>query len=194
MAGRDERRGRDPDDWFADSERPTAPEARPNAAPARGDDWLGSAEVQQAFRPRFARLGAVSAPRLAIAVVAVVALVGLGLALSGAFTSATPPRAATSATPTGAGTTSAVTTATQPLPSPTAAPSGPLKPGDQGTEVKVLQRALVHLGYHPGTIDGSYGASTRRAVTEFQRSAKVTPDGILGPQTLRALRNALTRR
>jgi hypothetical protein len=119
----------------------------------RGDDWLGGAEVQQVFGPRFARLGAVSAPRLALVVVAVVALVGLGLALSGAFTSATPPRAATSTTPTGAGTTSAATTATQPPPSPTAAPSGPLKPGDQGTEVKVLQRALVHLGYQPRKID-----------------------------------------
>jgi hypothetical protein len=194
MAGRDERRGRDPDDWFAGPERLTAHEGRPNTAPARGDDWLGGADGQQALGPRLARLGAVSAPRLALAVVAVVALVGLGLALSGAFTSATPPRAATSTTPTGAGTTSAATTATQPLPSPTAAPSGPLKPGDQGTEVKVLQRALVHLGYQPGTVDGSYGPSTQHAVTEFQRFAKVTPDGILGPQTLRALRNALTRR
>jgi hypothetical protein len=194
MAGRDERRGRDPDDWFADPERPTARERGPSTAPARGDDWLGGAEAPPAFRPRLARLGAVSAPRLALAGIAVVALVGLGLALSGAFTSATPPRAATSTTPTGAGTTRAVTTATQPLPTPTAAPSGPLKPGDQGTEVKLLQRALVHLGYQPGTVDGSYGPSTQRAVTEFQRFAKITPDGILGTQTLRALRNALTRR
>jgi hypothetical protein len=194
MAGRDERRGRDPDDWFAEPERPTAREGRPSTAPAHGDDWLGGAEAQQPFGPRFARLGAASGPRLAIAVVAVVALVGLGIALSGAFTSSTPPRAATSTTPTGAGTTSAVTTATQPPASPTAAPSGPLKPGDRGAAVKVLQRALVHLGYQPGTVDGSYGPSTQRAVTEFQRFAKVTPDGILGPQTLRALRNALTRR
>jgi len=201
MVSRDERRDRDPDDWFAEPEPLTVRQALPNDAqgradvasdaPANDDDWLGGTEVRPAFGPRFA-LGARSGARLAVAaIVAVVVLVGLGLALSGAFTSASPPRAATTATSTTARTTNPDTTATQPQSSPTAAPSGPLKPGDQGTEVKVLQRALAHLGYQPGTVDGSYGTSTERAVTQFQRSAKLTPDGILGPQTLRALRNAL---
>jgi peptidoglycan hydrolase-like protein with peptidoglycan-binding domain len=72
-----------------------------------------------------------------------------------------------------------------------AAPSIPLKPGDQGPAVKVLQRALASLGYSPGSVDGSYGPSTQRAVARFQAASNLAPDGILGPQTLAALRAAL---
>lgn len=85
----------------------------------------------------------------------------------------------------------ATSTATQPQSSATAAPSRPLKPGDQGSEVKVLQRALASLGYSPGAVDGNYGSSTQRVLARFQSSSKLTPDGILGPLTLVALRNAL---
>jgi putative peptidoglycan binding protein len=205
MAGRDERRGRDLDDWFGEPELPIARRARPNEARARadvassptasGDDWLGGGDgdVRPAHEPRFRPLGALSKPRLVIAaIVALLVLLGLALALSGVFSSATPRRAATATGPTHAGTTTAAPTATQPQSSPTtAAPAGPLKPGDKGSEVKVLQRALASLGYSPGAVDGKYGTSTQRAVTRFQSFSKLTPDGILGPQTLRALRIAL---
>ncbi len=116
----------------------------------------------------------------------VVALV-LGLALSGVFSSATSRHAATNTIPT----FTQITTAASPATPPTAAPSGPLKPGDRGSEVKVLQRALASLGYSPGAVDGDYGASTQRAVTRFQKVSKLTSDGILGPKTLVALRTAL---
>jgi peptidoglycan hydrolase-like protein with peptidoglycan-binding domain len=79
-------------------------------------------------------------------------------------------------------------TRTQPT---VAAPSSTLKPGDQGASVKLLQRALARLGYSPGTIDGQYGPSTTQAVSRFQRAKGLTEDGILGPNTLQALTNAL---
>jgi peptidoglycan hydrolase-like protein with peptidoglycan-binding domain len=133
-----------------------------------------------------------SNPRLAIAaVVALVVLLVIGLAVAGVFGSSTPRRAATTVLTTHARTTTAATTAPPPPSSVTAAPSGPLKLGDSGAQVKVLQRALASLGYSPGAIDGNYGPSTQQAVARFQAAAKLTPDGILGPQTLQALKNAL---
>ena len=179
MAGRDKRRGRDLDNWFDEPEPPIARRARPNEPRARAD----VAPAPPGF------LGALSEPRLAAAaVVAIVVLFVLGLALTGVFDSATPRRAATTAVPTHA---RATTASTAPQPSSTAVPSGPLKPGEQGSEVKVLQRALARLGYSPGAVDGNYGASTQHAVTRFQSFSQLTPDGILGPQTLLALRNSL---
>ena len=50
-----------------------------------------------------------------------------------------------------------------------------------GSSVKALQRAL---GLTP---DGVYGPQTRRAVRRFQRSHGLTVDGIAGPATLAAL-------
>jgi murein L,D-transpeptidase YcbB/YkuD len=197
MTGRDERRGRDLDDWFDEPEPPIARRARPNepraranvasAPPASGDDWLDGSDARPARGPRLA--GLFEQRRAIATVVALVVLLALGLALSGVFNSATPRRAATTKVATHARTTTF--TATQPQSSPTAAPAGSLKPGDQGSEVKVLQRALASLGYSPGAVDGNYGASTQRAVARFQSVSNLTPDGILGPQTLLALRNAL---
>ena len=113
-------------------------------------------------------------------------LVALGLGLSGVFSGSSPPTATVSTGPT---TTASIPT--QPKQSAAAAPAGPLKPGDQGAQVKVLQRALASLGYAPGTVDGDYGPATQKAVTRFQRAFKLTADGILGPKTLAALRTAL---
>ena len=199
MAGRDERRGRDLDDWFDEPERPIArrprpavPRAQTDVSPAGEDDWLGGGDARPARRTRLGSSGALSDPRLAIGVVvALLVLLGLGLALGGVFGSSTPRRVATTIVPAHAGTTSAPATATQPQSSPAAAPSGPLSPGDQGSEVKVLQRALASLGYSSGAVDGTYGTSTQRAVARFQSFSNLTPDGILGPQTLLALGTAL---
>ena len=83
------------------------------------------------------------------------------------------------------------TTATRPQ--QTAAPTATLKPGDNGAQVKVLQRALAHLGYAPGSVDGDYGPSTIAAVKRFQQASKLTADGIVGPSTLRALKRALAK-
>ena len=180
MAGRDKRRGSDLDNWFDEPERPIARGPRPNEPRARADVAPAPPGL----------LGALSEPRLAAAaVVAIVVLFVLGLALTGVFDSATPRRAATTAVPMHPRTTTAASTA--PQPSSTAVPSGPLKPGDQGSEVKLLQRALARLGYSPGAVDGNYGVATQHAITRFQSFSKLIPDGVLGPQTLLALRSSL---
>jgi Putative peptidoglycan-binding domain-containing protein len=67
------------------------------------------------------------------------------------------------------------------------APTTTLKPGDSGSQVKVLQRELVALGFAVGAIDGLYGQATTKAVADFQRAHHLTADGIVGPSTLVAL-------
>jgi hypothetical protein len=46
-----------------------------------------------------------------------------------------------------------------------------------------IQSALAKLGFDPGPLDGYGGPLTRDAVTRFQRSAGLVPDGIVGPVT-----------
>lgn len=58
--------------------------------------------------------------------------------------------------------------------------------------VYTLQSALQTLGYYTGTLDGTYGTSTRTAVRNFQRAADITVDGDCGTQTWTALRSKLT--
>ncbi|MEZ5101828.1 MAG: peptidoglycan-binding protein [Thermoleophilia bacterium] len=58
---------------------------------------------------------------------------------------------------------------------------GVLRMGDSGPAVARLQRAL---GITP---DGVFGKGTRKAVKRFQRAAGLTADGIVGPGTLAAL-------
>ena len=50
-----------------------------------------------------------------------------------------------------------------------------------------VQKALSKLGHHPGTIDGKDGLATQHAVREFQASASIKIDGIVGPETRQAL-------
>ena len=88
--------------------------------------------------------------------------------------------------------TPSVQQSTQANTTPTvAAPSQPLRPGDTGSQVKVLQRALKALGFNPGTPDGDYGPSTQNAVERFQVSKNLAEDGVVGPATLAALQKAL---
>ena len=68
-----------------------------------------------------------------------------------------------------------------------AAPSSTLKPGDKHDSVKAMQTRLIQLGYLTGSADGDFGDNTRAAVRAFQTAAKLTADGIAGPQTLSAL-------
>jgi N-acetylmuramoyl-L-alanine amidase len=62
-----------------------------------------------------------------------------------------------------------------------------LRTGSRGAVVSELQAALKLLGYYTGTVDGIYGESTAIAVTQFQRSAGLTADGIVGPATWQRL-------
>jgi peptidoglycan hydrolase-like protein with peptidoglycan-binding domain len=58
--------------------------------------------------------------------------------------------------------------------------------------VKILQRALNALGYPVGKPDGDYGPVTQTAVEKFQVAKNLPEDGVVGPQTLAALRQALS--
>jgi peptidoglycan hydrolase-like protein with peptidoglycan-binding domain len=64
-----------------------------------------------------------------------------------------------------------------------------LSRGDQGDDIRALQERLEELGFHPGPIDGIFGRQTADAVMRFQRTASITVDGIVGPQTRVALRD-----
>ncbi len=63
---------------------------------------------------------------------------------------------------------------------------GTLSYGSSGTEVKKLQQALKALGYNVSA-DGSYGALTQMAVTQFQKRNGLTADGVAGSATLKLL-------
>ena len=56
--------------------------------------------------------------------------------------------------------------------------------GSRGQEVRSVQQKLKSLGFYAGSVDGIYGAQTKRAVTAFQKSVGIPADGIAGPKTL----------
>lgn len=55
-----------------------------------------------------------------------------------------------------------------------------LQMGSQGEAVRQLQAMLLLLGFYTGSVDGLYGGSTAIAVADFQETAGLTPDGIMG--------------
>ena len=95
---------------------------------------------------------------------------------------------------TAAPTVRAPTTPRHALVSPAQAPSQMLAPGDTGSQVTILQRALAALGFSAGKPDGDYGPATQTAVERFQASKGLPQVGVVGPQTLAALQHALSRR
>lgn len=68
-----------------------------------------------------------------------------------------------------------------------AAMAATLRIGSSGEEVKTLQTKLKRWGYYTGSIDGVFGSGTKKAVIAFQKKNGLTPDGIVGPATLKAL-------
>lgn len=62
-----------------------------------------------------------------------------------------------------------------------------LKKGSKGNEVEVLQTRLRELGFYGGNIDGDFGSITERGVLLFQKAQGLKEDGIVGPQTWKAL-------
>jgi murein DD-endopeptidase MepM/ murein hydrolase activator NlpD len=62
-----------------------------------------------------------------------------------------------------------------------------------GWDVAELQFALAWHGFPNASIDGGFGGHTERALIKFQRWAHLTPDGVAGPGTFRALRAPLPR-
>jgi murein DD-endopeptidase MepM/ murein hydrolase activator NlpD len=68
-----------------------------------------------------------------------------------------------------------------------------LAPGLTGWDVAELQFALAWHGFPNATIDGRFGRHVERALIKFQRWAHLTPDGVAGHGTVRALRAPLPR-
>ncbi|WP_460112702.1 peptidoglycan-binding protein [Streptomyces platensis] len=60
--------------------------------------------------------------------------------------------------------------------------------GATGWEVVEAQCLLNHHGYDPGPVDGILGEHTVRAVKRLQAAAGLPTDGIVGPDTWKALR------
>lgn len=79
--------------------------------------------------------------------------------------------------PQGIAQTNPVTSSTRPI----------LRTGSEGAAVSELQAVLKLLGYYMGTVDGVYGETTAIAVTQFQRAAGITADGVVGPATWQRL-------
>jgi hypothetical protein len=75
---------------------------------------------------------------------------------------------------------------------PAAAKLRTLEPGDRSPAVANLQTALGALGFYSAPIDGDYGDSTRAAVLDFQIGHGLTADGVAGPATMKALREAVS--
>ena len=65
-----------------------------------------------------------------------------------------------------------------------------MRPGASGPDILALQRRLTDLGYWLGTPDGRFGSSTAHALTALQKATGIGRDGVLGPQTRRALDHA----
>jgi peptidoglycan hydrolase-like protein with peptidoglycan-binding domain len=63
----------------------------------------------------------------------------------------------------------------------------PLKMGHTGWDVASLQFRLAEHGFPSGSFDGIFGPRIDGALRHFQEWAKLKPDGVAGPATLRAL-------
>lgn len=55
------------------------------------------------------------------------------------------------------------------------------------SENKAIQKKLKDLGYYKSSIDGIIGPISKTAIRKFQKDYGLIVDGIVGPQTLKAL-------
>ncbi|WP_185972740.1 peptidoglycan-binding domain-containing protein [Shewanella hanedai] len=60
-----------------------------------------------------------------------------------------------------------------------------------GDDVKTIQEMLAEMGFQPGSVDGLYGGKTEVAVIKFQEEQGLYADGVVGPNTWNAIREAL---
>lgn len=67
------------------------------------------------------------------------------------------------------------------------APTRTLRSGDEGDDVKSLQKRLKTLKYYTGSLDGKYGSGTVAAVVSFQRINALIMDGVAGTNTIKKL-------
>jgi hypothetical protein len=149
----------------------------------------------QIRRRRLVALGALGLVLVCAIVIPLVAFGGGGgnavEPITAPATTVTTVPTTTQARPTTQTTTTAPTT-TASTPLRVTLPGGEtLKRGDSGAEVTQLQKALAALGFAVGTPDGKFGAATEAAVIDFQQSNDLTPDGLVGSDTVRLLNTAL---
>jgi hypothetical protein len=100
------------------------------------------------------------------------------------------PTTTTTTTTVAPTTTEAPTVTTSPATTATAAAPNPefLRQGDEGPRVGLIQFKLVALGYLPtGGDTGVFDAATNSAVLAFQGDYGLIVDGIIGPETERAI-------
>ncbi|HZG72798.1 MAG TPA: NlpC/P60 family protein [Chondromyces sp.] len=62
-----------------------------------------------------------------------------------------------------------------------------LKYGMKHSDVKELQEVLKNKGYYATKTDTIFGSKTKSAVIKFQKAKGLTPDGIVGKNTYKAL-------
>lgn len=67
-----------------------------------------------------------------------------------------------------------------------------LQVGDRGSDVQRVQQMLAALGFEID-IDGIFGSETEGVVRRFETEAGIGVDGIVGPDTLRALEQEVER-
>ena len=193
MEGREER---DPgfDDWF---DEPEPPQGRGTRAVLDDDAWVLPEQTPRGRSLRREPL-VIGGREFGMGQVAIVGVCALALllgilAVAGVFNSG-PRRAAQTLTSQGTTTPPAVSpSVTTPTVSttPSRAPTQPVSPGDTGTQVVALQKALIGLGFLKGKADGDYGPTTQLAVEQFQSAHSLAVDGVVGQQTLAALQKAV---
>jgi Putative peptidoglycan binding domain len=185
------------DDWFDEPEPPTLEQGRggrqPYDSPSVTEDDVWTLPEDESRSRRSQRRGNASMGGLTGTQIAIIAIAGLAILIAiiaafGGFSSGAP------ATTPSVNTTQQTlpTTATTPTTPTVVAPTQtPLQEPDTGPQVKLLQKALISLGYLTGPADGVFGPATKTAVQSFQSHVGLTPDGVVGPQTLKALKQAL---
>lgn len=88
----------------------------------------------------------------------------------------------------GAAKTAPTAKAVQPAVQPPS--DGSIRIGMRGDEVKLVQRLLAEMGFYVGEIDGIFGNGTLQGVRDFQTVSSLVPDGVVGPETLAALKRS----
>lgn len=61
------------------------------------------------------------------------------------------------------------------------------KRGSTGSMVKQIQTTLKNQSFYFGSVDGVFGSATEAAVKKYQKTYGLTPDGKVGPATLKAM-------
>ena len=69
--------------------------------------------------------------------------------------------------------------------------AGSLRPGDEGPAVVQLRNRLIAMGYLERAATATYDARLQQAVVEFQVDNGITPDGIAGGDTIRAINRSV---